>query len=205
VFDSKNYNYGPYTIDYVANRHQNDYQNPLYNKNCLNPLFYVSLNPVVMPAASSILPQTNNGESAITEFRHQKLSMNTINAQEKMQKLQGKYGLWYANGYRVGAGLHEECLANSSELAARIASRPQVEQVHYATSVANSKQYAPDYIVNAHKDGLTCTWAKRKISKGTRSKNASEKMSKTNTRKGKISKFRTLTKKNVKNKYPKGK
>jgi predicted NAD/FAD-binding protein len=150
IFDSRNFNYGPYTITYVANRHQNDPENPKYNTNCENPQFFISCNPVVYPAAKSVMKQ-NDGTPARRTFRHQKLNINTTRAQQKLADIQGKDNIWFVNGFAKGAGLHEECLVLATEMAHRIAGIPSAEQHDYDFT-PGAKQFAPDYLVNAHKE-----------------------------------------------------
>jgi predicted NAD/FAD-binding protein len=149
VYDFQDEYYGPYTITYVVNRHQNDCQNPLYAGQCEYPQYLVSVNPVVKPAESAILQQTN-GQPGKVAFRHQKLTINTVRAQEKIAGIQGKYGLWYANGYVKGAGLHEECIINAKDIAYKMSDIQTDEQFSFDLS-PNAKRYAPDYVVNAHK------------------------------------------------------
>ena len=146
AYDFDNNMYGPYTITYVANRHQNDCQNPLYKDQCENPQFLVAVNPVVKPADNAVLQQPN-GQAAKTVFRHQKLSIDTIPVQEELNKLQGKYGLWYANGYVSGAGLHEECIVNAMDLSRRMSGLEPTEQYRFDYS-PGAAQFAPDYIAS---------------------------------------------------------
>jgi len=150
VYDFQNLYYGPYTITYVGNRHQNDSKNPVFNRTCENPQFLISVNPAVNPNSSDVLLQLN-GEPASVGFRHQKLTLDTLRAQALIKKLQGKYGLYYANGYTIGAGLHEECIINSLFISQQMIGKPATQQFHF-NHAPDADQFAPDYIVNAHKN-----------------------------------------------------
>lgn len=114
---------GPYTITYVVNRHQNDAENPLYQREYNFPVYFLSINPPRFPPESCIL-RTPTGEPAIREYKHQILNFDLMDAQEKyLPTIQGKYGIYYCNGYGKGAGLHEQCWVLGREVA---------EQIHHS-------------------------------------------------------------------------
>lgn len=149
VFDFEHDSYGPYTISYVANRHQNDCQNPAYKNLCENPQYFISLSPTVWPAPHTILNQPD-GKPALFRFKHQKLSNDMLLAQERyLPPMQGKYNLWYCNGYCLGAGLHEECLNFALHLSRKMLGLPPLVQIFYGEEGENG-DYAPDYIKRAH-------------------------------------------------------
>lgn len=150
VYDFQTLYYGPYTITYVGNRHQNDAKNPVYNTRYENPQFLISVNPMVNPTSNEVLPQLN-GKPASVQFRHQKLTTGTLKAQEQIEKLQGIYGLYYANGYTIGAGLHEECIINSLKISQQMTRKRPTQQFLFNLA-PDAKQFAPDYILNAHKN-----------------------------------------------------
>ncbi|MBD9527453.1 FAD-dependent oxidoreductase [Paracoccus sp. PAR01] len=105
----------PYTINYVANRHQNDAQNPLYDKFGY-PLFFVSVNPY-RPIPDDLVLKDAQGNPAVQNLRHNVLDFATLQAQAVCLKNQGVNGIYYAGGWTQGAGLHEECWVQGQDVA----------------------------------------------------------------------------------------
>lgn len=105
----------PYTITYVERKHhgQNSNEPP-----------YITLTPYGAVDANSIpnmvdLPKSDSVQ-AVTYLRHNTLSVDAMAAQRYVRALQGQNGLWFTGGWTNGAGLHEEILAMSKEIAQRI-------------------------------------------------------------------------------------
>ena len=105
----------PYTITYVANRHQNDAQNPRYGRSG-TPLFFVTLNPAV-PIPDAHILRRSDGTPAKAVFRDIAHTVSTVKAQERRQGLQGINNVFLTGGYACGAGLHEECWTDGMRLA----------------------------------------------------------------------------------------
>ena len=139
-------NDGLYTITYVGNRHQNDWA-----KRWQKPVFFISCNPHVNPEDRFLLKKTD-GTYARTLFGHLKINFDCITGQGEMDSLQNfaTLGLYFANGYMIGAGLHEECLENSWKVARLIIGQQVTEQYHFDLS-PDARQVVPDYLLNMHK------------------------------------------------------
>lgn len=88
----------PYTITYVCNRHQNDADNPVYNRYG-GPQFFVTVNPPVRIPSKYVLQDVKTKAQAITNLRHNVLDLECLAAQEKMQRLQGNLdNIYFAGG-----------------------------------------------------------------------------------------------------------
>ncbi len=108
----------PYVINYVANRHQNDAQNPAFNTFGL-PQFFVSVNPQIAIPENLILKDIN-GVPAVANLRHNNFDFDTMYAQSRIDTMQGVNAIYYAGGWTHGSGLHEECWAQGEDVANRI-------------------------------------------------------------------------------------
>lgn len=108
----------PYTITYVANRHQNDAANPEYNRFGL-PEFFVTLNPWRPIDAEKVLRDAS-GAPAKSYLHHFIYDQACMQAQADIVAHQGRDGLYHAAGWTCGAGLHEECWVHGAELAGKI-------------------------------------------------------------------------------------
>lgn len=109
----------PYSISYVCNRHQNDAENPLYDRHG-NPEFFVSLNPST-PIPPQYILKTSDGKKATAYFSHNVLNHSALIAQENLQDIvQGQNNIFFTGGWTVGAGLHEECLISAMSVCKRI-------------------------------------------------------------------------------------
>ncbi|MCB9622406.1 MAG: NAD(P)-binding protein [Sandaracinus sp.] len=105
----------PYTITYVERKHHGE---------DTNEPPYVTLTPYGAVDESGIptmidLPSAER-VSAVSYLRHNTLSVDAMAAQKYVRALQGQNGLWFTGGWTNGAGLHEEILAMSKEIAMRI-------------------------------------------------------------------------------------
>jgi hypothetical protein len=110
---------------------------------------FVSLNPTVFPNDASIYDCEEKNGKAITQFKHQKLTIEALMAQEDLEDLQGEYGLFYCNGFAKGAGLHEECIILAQEICARICGKKKNHLLRYNHDGQERKHFAPSYIVKA--------------------------------------------------------
>lgn len=134
----------PYTITYVCNRHQNDKQNPEYNR-FENPEYFLSLNPHKKIPEPFIL--THKGRPVTRNFRHNVLDSNVLEVQNDgtMTAIQGQNNLYFAGGWTMGAGLHEQCYyAAEGAVAALIYG--STNQHQYYTPGASADEYAPEYL-----------------------------------------------------------
>lgn len=113
----------PYVINYVANRHQNDAANPAYDKFGL-PQFFVSCNPH-RPIPENMILKDANGNPAVANLRHNNFDFATMEAQARIEVLQGFLNIYYAGGWTHGSGLHEECWAQGEDVAGLILQHQQ--------------------------------------------------------------------------------
>jgi uncharacterized protein len=144
VYDFQNDLYGPYTINYVENRHQNDKSNAAYNTSDY-PQMFVSLNPAVFPNEKNIFDSNGINNQAKAKFKHQKLSLASLIAQDDLVKVQGLNNIYFCNGYALGAGLHEECIILANQLCDKINKPINAEHIYYD----EHHPTAPDYIHNS--------------------------------------------------------
>lgn len=108
----------PYTITYLGNRHQNDAENPEYDKFGL-PEFFVSINPH-RPVPEPMVLKDDDGHPAMTYLHHNVFDFDCIHAQCEIEELQGREGLYFAGGWTRGSGLHEECWHQGQNVARKI-------------------------------------------------------------------------------------
>jgi uncharacterized protein len=113
----------PYVINYVANRHQNDAANPAYDQYGL-PQFFVSCNPQ-SPIPENMILKGLSGTPAVANLRHNNFDFDTMQAQSRIETLQGYWNIYYAGGWTHGSGLHEECWAQGQDVAALILGHAQ--------------------------------------------------------------------------------
>lgn len=112
----------PYRMSYVENFHQNDPSNPALDRIGL-PMFFTSLVPDLhLVQANAVLPRVPAGK-AWAMFKHNVLNAACIAAQAQMKKINednakaASMPLFFGGGWTLGAGLHEQCLAQSQRLA----------------------------------------------------------------------------------------
>ncbi len=151
VYDFKNDVSGPYTINYIENRHQNDIKNktnPGYNS-CEYPKIFVSLNPSTFPNEKTIFNSSGIGNKAVAKFKHQKLTLESLMAQQDLAEIQGQHGLYYCNGFALGAGLHEECILLAEHIMQRLCNIETPENMHYDPFAPIKGSAVPDYITRA--------------------------------------------------------
>lgn len=134
----------PYTISYVCNRHQNDSANPGYNYFGW-PQYFVTVNPPVAIPSQYVLTDGATGEPAIVNLRHNVLDFNCLSAQAEMVAYQGINNLYFAGGWTLGAGLHEECWIQGETIANQIITGAVSNEHHYDHRRGPEK-YAPAYM-----------------------------------------------------------
>jgi predicted NAD/FAD-binding protein len=138
--------YYPYTITYIENYHQNDQKTPA------DPLFFTSVNPQFPIDSKRVLKQLDGITPAEAEFYHCKLNRKSVAAQVFIEKTQMgekvERGYYFAGSFTKGAGLHEECIIHSQELAKKIAN-PLYESDQSYHFNSPGKQFAPRYIREA--------------------------------------------------------
>jgi predicted NAD/FAD-binding protein len=107
----------PYTISYVENMHQGAPRVP-------ERYWLVSEDPHTPIPDDAVLqmkdPVTGKPVPAVAYFRHNTVTPETMGAQQMLSRLQGQNGIYYTGGWTNGAGLHEEILAISIEIAQRL-------------------------------------------------------------------------------------
>lgn len=113
----------PYVINYVVNRHQNDAENPAYDKFGL-PQYFVTVNPH-LPIPGDMVLKDDQGNPALAYLHHNVFDFPCMQAQAAIDPLQGKANLYYAGGWTHGSGLHEECWQQGIDIAGRILSQVQ--------------------------------------------------------------------------------
>jgi hypothetical protein len=105
----------PYTITYVDQKHQGV---------STNAPPYLTLTPYGAVQESGIPDMMNLPSSdrvkAIAYLRHNTTSLDSMAAQTLLPAMQGQENLWFTGGWANGAGLHEEIIALSKEIALRI-------------------------------------------------------------------------------------
>jgi predicted NAD/FAD-binding protein len=133
----------PYTITYVSHKHQ--------GRNSNDPPF-VTLTPYepidVQKVETMLDLLAQDREPAVGYFRHNTLTSQAILEQENLHEEQGRNGLWFTGGWTNGAGLHEEILAMSKEIAEHIRRFPDVAQAGYHGDDLGT---APEHILNSFK------------------------------------------------------
>ena len=73
-----------------------------------NHPFFVSLNPKEEIKPSKVYYET--------DYYHPQFDLYTLKAQRKIEKIQGKGGIWYAGAW-LGYGFHEDGILSSIEIA----------------------------------------------------------------------------------------
>ncbi len=111
----------PYTIHYVANRHQNDKENPEFNKFGL-PEFFVSINPHIPVSPDKVLMDTSTTPPtpAVANLSHFTFDFDCMEAQHQIDAQQGIGEIYYASGWTHGSGLHTECWEQGRDVADKI-------------------------------------------------------------------------------------
>jgi len=108
----------PYTITYVTQKHQgHDTNDPPY----------LTLTPFGPIPESTIQQMIDLGElpakdkiSAVTYLKHNLVSVDSMAAQRYLPSMQGINNLYFTGGWTNGAGLHEEIIAQSLDVASRL-------------------------------------------------------------------------------------
>jgi predicted NAD/FAD-binding protein len=134
----------PYTISYVCNRHQNDGASPTYNFFGL-PQFFITVNPPVPIPTQYVLTDVTSGQPAIANLRHNVYDFNCLSAQAEIQTYQGTNNLFFAGGWTIGAGLHEECWIQGQNIANQIITGAKSNE-HLYDSKRSPETYAPAYM-----------------------------------------------------------
>lgn len=126
----------PYTITYVCNRHQNDglvneatpaESNSNYD-HFGGPEFFITVNSPLPIPDRHVLKDSGTGKPAVANLRHNVLNFACLDAQEEIKKFQGVNNgvinnLYFAGGWTIGAGLHEECWCQGEKIAQMIKNR----------------------------------------------------------------------------------
>lgn len=124
----------PYSISYWCNSHQNDQQNPAFRGKEV-PNFYVTVNPPPdrQPDPQLVLqtpPPSGTGDAvpAMAHFAHNTECADTWDVQLQLCTRHQGIGLlggklYFAGGWGIGAGLHEECWYAADLAVRRIASK----------------------------------------------------------------------------------
>jgi uncharacterized protein len=134
----------PYTISYVCNRHQNDGANPEYDYFGW-PQFFITVNPPVPLPTQYVLTDKTTGQPAIANLRHNVFDFNCQSAQQEIQTYQGTNNLYFAGGWTVGAGLHEECWIQGQAISNQIITGAPSNHHLYDAS-RSPREYAPGYM-----------------------------------------------------------
>lgn len=139
----------PYTISYVETMHQGA-------PNADPPVWFVSENPPV-PIPDDQVRQMLDLETgafvpAVTSFRHNTVTFETIAAQALLPGLQGARGLWYTGGWTNGAGLHEQILVQSIDIASKILGHRSVEEP-FQTYSDRHPAHVPEYLLRVLERG----------------------------------------------------
>ncbi len=109
----------PYTIHYVANRHQNDKASNQFNKFGA-PEFFLSINPHIPVSPDKVLKDAETGEPAVANLSHFVFDFDCMAAQHDIEGQQGAQGIYYASGWTHGSGLHTECWSQGEDVAAKL-------------------------------------------------------------------------------------
>ncbi|MES2760895.1 MAG: oleate hydratase [Bacteroidota bacterium] len=139
----------PYTISYIVNYHQND---PAAGIN--DPLFFLSINPYWTQgqAPANMLNFADGSGPAIGSLSHCTLNTTSLNAQigifdiQFLEQADRQY--YFCGSFTVGAGLHEECILNSIDMATKILNPSWVPP---GVSKGGKRDSAPQYILDAIK------------------------------------------------------
>jgi len=137
----------PYTISYVCNRHQNDAQNPKYNKFGV-PEFFITCNPIIpIPEKYILREKTDSGESKPTKtyLKHFILDVGALKAQDRIKNIQGINNVYFTGGWTKGTGLQEECWISGQDVA-NLIQDPNYVCEHDYDFDPNTKRYFPKFL-----------------------------------------------------------
>ncbi len=136
----------PYTISYVCNRHQNDKENPSFD-HFENPEYFVSLNPHKEIPDKFIL-KDEKGNPMIQNFRHNVVDFKVLDYQKDktVLSMQGENNLYFAGGWVIGAGLHEQCYEAAHQAVTKFIHKEVDFDRYYYTPGAPPEEYAPKYL-----------------------------------------------------------
>jgi len=106
----------PYTITYVTRKHQGEHSNepPYLTLSPLTPIGCQTV-PEMLDLASAEQPTPTI--KATQYFRHNLITTKSMEAQSYLHDHQGDDGLYFTGGWTYGAGLHEEILTVSEDIA----------------------------------------------------------------------------------------
>lgn len=135
----------PYNISYVESMHQGG-TTPTDDFVTEDPHIPIPLQYI----RAMVDPVTLQKRKATTYFRHNTITVESMQAQAQLCSLQGENNLWYTGGWVNGAGLHEEIMAVAEEVAERITGRHE-GPLH--TYCADEPDYVPLYIRQAFAAG----------------------------------------------------
>jgi predicted NAD/FAD-binding protein len=135
----------PYSMTYVENRHQNDRENP--ERHLDGEEFFVTLNPLVPIPADRILIDQATGAPATRHFPHSVVTFDALKAQQDLWPLQGVNNVYFAGGWTLGAGLHEECWEAATRVANLLRDIEQDEELLVTGPAGNRR--SPHYMRQA--------------------------------------------------------
>lgn len=136
----------PYSMTYVENLHQNDPENPRFNR-FDTPHFFTTLNPL-RPLRADLVLRTNQGQMAMARFPHNTLDLHTFDRQKQVHdELQGRHGLYFVGGWTKGAGLQEECLRSVDFVVHKIADAGHQDM--HLWNHGRDEHNVPDYFLQA--------------------------------------------------------
>jgi predicted NAD/FAD-binding protein len=137
---------GPYSMTYVENRHQNDRQNP--DRTADGAEFFTTLNPLVPIPAEHILVDQATGAPATRHFPHSVVNFGALKAQQEVWATQGENNVYFAGGWTLGAGLHEECWEAATRVADLLRDI-ESDDLHLIHEGPEGKRRAPHYMRQA--------------------------------------------------------
>lgn len=129
----------PYTIAYVSKMHQGEETKDAP---------FVSLSPSIPIPEDDIFEMvdvaTGDKIKSVAYFRHNMVSIDSLAAQRMMDAFQGHNGIYFTGGWTKGAGLHEEILSTSLDVANRIRGYFVPGQSHSYSE--RDPEYVPKYV-----------------------------------------------------------
>jgi predicted NAD/FAD-binding protein len=139
----------PYTISYVVNWHQNDAENPQYNR-FNDPNYFVTLNPSIPIPDRYVLPVADGtSRPAVAYFPHNVVSLQAMSAQENLlPHVQGQNNVFFVGGWTNGAGLQEECWLASQAVAQQIITG-KAHRENFYNPHPDAEHFAPKYLRDA--------------------------------------------------------
>ncbi len=137
----------PYSMTYVENRHQNDHRNPEYD-HYGGPQWFVTLNPQLPIPDSFVLTDARTGQPAVAHFPHNVVDFAALSAQQHLPPLQGRNNVYFAGGWTLGAGLHEECWEAAVRVADMLLGR-ETDTEHLYHIGPEGLRRAPHYMRSA--------------------------------------------------------